>query len=351
MRDNFEFDVNGALLDWYDLHARAMPWRVGPADRASGVRPDPYRVWLSEVMLQQTTVAAVRDYFQRFTARWPTVEALAAAPDEHVMGEWAGLGYYARARNLLKCARVVAEEHGGRFPETHDALLTLPGIGPYTAAAIAAIAFDRPETVLDGNVERVMARLHDIHEPLPGSKPLLKQRAEALTPAIRPGDYAQAVMDLGATICTPKSPACGICPLREPCRARLTGMAPELPKKSPKKPKPTRYGYAYLAGRADGAVLMERRPDKGLLGGMLGWPGSDWSETPVETPPFEADWQVLTGEVRHTFTHFHLILHLRGAVLPDDLEPDGLQIIGKHAFRPSDLPTVMRKAHDLWRGQ
>ncbi|WP_171177387.1 A/G-specific adenine glycosylase [Ruegeria sp. HKCCD8929] len=351
MRDDVEFDVSGALLGWYDLHARKMPWRVGPADRAAGVRPDPYRVWLSEVMLQQTTVAAVRDYFQRFTARWPRVEALAAAPDEHVMGEWAGLGYYARARNLLKCARVVAREHDGQFPDSYDTLLTLPGIGPYTAAAIAAIAFDRPETVLDGNVERVTARFHDIHEPLPGSKPLLKQYAEALTPAIRPGDYAQAVMDLGATICTPKSPACGICPLREPCRARLAGTAPELPKKSPKKPKPTRYGYAYLARRADGAVLLERRPDKGLLGGMLGWPGSHWSETPVEMPPFEAGWQVLTGEVRHTFTHFHLILHLRSAVLPDDLEPDGLQIIGKHAFRPSDLPTVMRKAYDLWRGQ
>ncbi|MEX0368692.1 MAG: A/G-specific adenine glycosylase, partial [Ruegeria sp.] len=176
MRDDIEFDVSGALLDWYDLHARKMPWRVGPADRAVGVRPDPYRVWLSEVMLQQTTVAAVREYFQRFTTRWPSVEALAAAPDERVMGEWAGLGYYARARNLLKCARVVADEHGGRFPETHDALLTLPGIGPYTPPAIPAIAFEHPQTVLDGNVEQGMARPHDIHEALPGSKTLLKKR-------------------------------------------------------------------------------------------------------------------------------------------------------------------------------
>ena len=215
MRDTIQHDLSAALLGWYDRHAREMPWRIGPSDRAAGVMPDPYRVWLSEVMLQQTTVAAVRDYFMRFTTRWPTVQALAAAPDDQVMGEWAGLGYYARARNLLKCARVVAESHDGMFPNTYDALLNLPGIGPYTAAAISAIAFDRPETVLDGNVERVMARLYDIHDPLPGSKPQLKEKAAALTPSRRPGDYAQAVMDLGATICTPKSPACGICPVRD----------------------------------------------------------------------------------------------------------------------------------------
>ena len=205
--------IAGDLLAWYDAHARDLPWRVSPAARAAGVRPDPYRVWLSEVMLQQTTVAAVRDYFHRFTTLWPDVSALAAAEDGEVMGEWAGLGYYARARNLLKCARFVADGLNGRFPEDYDALLQLPGVGPYTAAAIAAIAFDRPETVMDGNVERVMARLHDIHTPLPAAKPTLKAQAAAHTPADRPGDYAQAVMDLGATICTPKSPACGICPL------------------------------------------------------------------------------------------------------------------------------------------
>jgi A/G-specific adenine glycosylase len=351
LRDSGEFDVSGELLGWYDRHAREMPWRVSPADRAAGVRPDPYRVWLSEVMLQQTTVAAVRDYFMRFTTRWPTVQALAAAPDDQVMGEWAGLGYYARARNLLKCARVVADEHGGQFPDTYDVLLKLPGIGPYTAAAISAIAFDRPETVLDGNVERVMARLHDIHDPLPGSKPQLKDRAAAHTPQARPGDYAQAVMDLGATICTPKSPACGICPLREPCQSRRAGTQADLPRKTPKKPKPTRYGHVYIAQRQNGAVLLERRPDKGLLGGMLGWPGTDWSDAPVETPPFEADWHVLPAEVRHTFTHFHLILRVWTTDLPDDTLPDGLIILDKHQFRPGDLPTVMRKAHDLWRGR
>ncbi|MHA6262942.1 A/G-specific adenine glycosylase [Arenibacterium sp. CAU 1754] len=340
-----------ALLEWYDVHARIMPWRVTPADRAAGARPDPYRVWLSEVMLQQTTVAAVTDYFHRFTARWPNVGDLAAAEDGDVMGEWAGLGYYARARNLLKCARVVAGEYDGVFPDTHAELLRLPGIGPYTAAAISAIAFDRPETVVDGNVERVIARLHDIHTPLPAAKLELTALATAQTPAERPGDYAQAVMDLGATLCTPKSPACGICPVRTPCMARIAGTAPDLPKKTPKKPKPTRLGTIYLGRRVDGAWLLERRPDSGLLGGMLGWPGTDWVETaPPDSPPAPVDWSTLPGEVRHTFSHFHLILTVKHADLPQDHTPDSGQFIGKHDFRPSDLPTVMRKAFDLWRG-
>ena len=338
------------LLDWYDRHARVMPWRVGPSDRRRGLRPDPYRVWLSEVMLQQTTVAAVRDYFHRFTTRWPTVEDLAAAEDGAVMGEWAGLGYYARARNLLKCARVVARDHDGVFPDTREDLLALPGIGPYTAAAISAIAFDRPEPVMDGNVERVMARLFEIHTPLPAAKPELAAYAAMLTPQERPGDYAQAVMDLGATICTPKSPACGICPLRPPCAARAAGTAAELPKKTPKKPKPTRRGIVYLAQRADGAWLLERRPDRGLLGGMLGWPGSDWDEAPVEAPPIAADWATLPAEVRHTFTHFHLILSVRHAVVPLGQAPHSGHFVPQSAFRPSDLPTVMRKAFDLLRG-
>ncbi|QFT74283.1 A/G-specific adenine glycosylase [Ruegeria sp. THAF33] len=351
MRDSAEIIVSDALLEWYDRHAREMPWRIGPADRAAGMRPDPYRVWLSEVMLQQTTVAAVRDYFLRFTTRWPTVQALAAAPDDQVMGEWAGLGYYARARNLLKCARAVTQDYDGRFPDSLEALLNLPGIGPYTAAAISAIAFDRPETVLDGNVERVMARLHDIHDPLPGSKPLLKEKASALTPAIRPGDYAQAVMDLGATICTPKSPACGICPLRDPCQSRVAGTQADLPRKTPKKPKPTRYGHVYVAQSADGAMVLERRPDKGLLGGMLGWPGSEWNDAPAERPPFPANWTMLPGEVRHTFTHFHLILRIWTTDAADHDIPEHLTVVDKHSFRPGDLPTVMRKAYDLWRGQ
>jgi A/G-specific adenine glycosylase len=319
-----------------------MPWRVGPADRAKGVRPDPYRVWLSEVMLQQTTVAAVTAYFQRFTARWPDVAALAAARDEDVMAEWAGLGYYARARNLLKCARVVVADHGGRFPETRAGLLTLPGIGPYTAAAVAAIAFDEAATVVDGNVERVMARLFQIETPLPAAKPELVARADSLTPAQRPGDYAQAVMDLGATICTPRNPACGICPWMTICTARANGIAADLPRKSPKPDKPTRLGQVWIGHRTD-ALLVERRPDKGLLGGMLGFPGDAWDGAGGEAPA-PADWLHI-GEIRHTFTHFHLVLRVHVARI--DANPRR----GEWAplARASDLPTVMRKAWDLAR--
>lgn len=325
-----------------------MPWRTTPADKQAGVRPDPYKIWLSEVMLQQTTVAAVTEYFNRFTVRWPTVHDLAAADDADVMGEWAGLGYYARARNLLKCARRVVTEHGGAFPADHAVLLKLPGIGPYTAAAIASIAFDLRHVVVDGNVERVMARLHDLHTPLPAAKPELTACAEALTPSARPGDYAQAVMDLGATICTPKSPACGICPWRDPCSARRAGTAPELPKKTPKKPKPTRHGTVYLAQNTQGAWLLERRPDKGLLGGMLGWPGSDWLDVSLErprgTPPLDAQWHVLEKDVRHTFTHFHLVLSVIHAKVENTADN---RFVPMAHFRPSDLPTVMRKAFDL----
>ena len=351
MRDSdFESpNIESRLLEWYDGNARELPWRIGPADHARGRRPDPYRVWLSEVMLQQTTVAAVKDYYHRFTQRWPTVSDLAMAEDGDVMAEWAGLGYYARARNLLKCARVISAEHAGRFPDSYDALLALPGIGPYTAAAIAAIAFDRPETVMDGNVERVMARLHDIHTPLPAAKPALKRLAGSLTPVKRPGDYAQAVMDLGATVCTPRSPACGLCPLRISCLARQAGSAEALPRKTAKPAKPTRYGTIYLARRSDGAWLLERRPDRGLLGGMLGWPGSEWGDTALEAPPLVADWQTLPTEVRHTFTHFHLVLTVKTATVADREPPATGFFLPRSEFRPSDLPTVMRKAFDLTR--
>lgn len=343
-------DLPATLLEWYDRHARALPWRVPPEESRAGTRPDPYRIWLSEVMLQQTTVAAVMGYFHRFTTRWPTVSDLAAAEDADVMGEWAGLGYYARARNLLKCARAVVADHGGIFPDTRAALLTLPGIGPYTASAIAAIAFGRPETVVDGNVERVMARLHDIHTPLPAAKPELTEAAAALTPQARPGDYAQAVMDLGATICTPRNPACGICPWRTPCMARANGTAPDLPRKLPKKAQPVRLGIAYVARRHDGAYLLERRPDRGLLGGMLGWPGSAWAEdAPEASPPLEADWRILEAEARHTFTHFHLRLQIRYATVPQDTRPETGEFLDPAAFRPSDLPTAMRKVFDLVR--
>ena len=340
-------DLSQELLNWYDQHARAMPWRVPPAARKAGAMPDPYAVWLSEVMLQQTTVAAVRDYHRKFMTLWPTVEALAAADDADVMAAWAGLGYYARARNLLKCARAVVAEHGGLFPGDYDTLLTLPGVGPYTAAAIAAIAFDQSETVVDGNVERVMARLYDIHDPLPGSKPLLTARARELTPVERPGDYAQAVMDLGATICTPRNPACGICPWRDPCAARVTGTAADLPRKVPKKKVPTRFGITYVARRSDGAWLLETRPESGLLGGMLGWPGSEWSDNPQPAPPLEADWQELDAEARHTFTHFHLRLRIMTARLSDSATPERGHFVPQADFSPAALPTVMRKVYDL----
>lgn len=340
MRDG----LSDMLLEWYDRHARVMPWRTSPADRKAGVMPDPYRVWLSEVMLQQTTVASVKDYFRRFTERWPTVVDLANATDADVMAEWAGLGYYARARNLLKCARAVVADHGGRFPDTRESLLSLPGIGPYTAGAISSIAFNRSEVVVDGNVERVMSRLYNVHTPLPAAKPELTELALGLTPKDRAGDYAQAVMDLGATICTPKSPACGICPWRDPCQARIEGTAAELPKKAPKQPKPVRFGVAYVARKPDGSFLLETRPDKGLLGGMLGWPGSDWNDAPKAAPPMGAAWQKLNVEALHTFTHFHLRLSIEIAHVPAEAEPENGVFM---TLDPSALPTVMRKVYDL----
>ena len=329
--------ASSLLLDWYDAHARVMPWRTGPQDRAAGLRPDPYHVWLSEVMLQQTTVAAVRDYFRRFTARWPTVQALAAAEDAQVMAEWAGLGYYARARNLLKCARAVAAR--GAFPTTRDGLLHLPGIGPYTAAAVAAIAFDEAATVVDGNVERVVSRLFAVETPLPAAKPDLTRLAATLTPATRPGDHAQAMMDLGATICTPRNPACALCPLNQLCQARAQGIAADLPRKAPKAEKPTREGTLWLARQGD-LWLTETRPDRGLLGGMPGFPGDGWDGA-GGPPPVTADWQRI-GQVRHTFTHFHLILTILAA------ETTATPTRGAFArLAPAALPTLFRKAYDL----
>jgi len=332
-------------LKWYDNHARILPWRVSPADRSLGEVPDPYRIWLSEIMLQQTTVAVVKGYFQKFIKRWPNVFELAAANDSEVMAAWAGLGYYARARNLLKCARKVVSNFNGEFPLDRSQLQSLPGIGPYTSAALASIAFDQPETVIDGNVERVMSRLFDLHVPLPKSKAKLTVFAETLTPKTRPGDYAQAVMDLGATICTPKSPSCDLCPWNSPCLARRHGSAAELPKKIAKANKPTRYGFAYVASRDDGAVFLEQRPDVGLLGGMLCWPSSNWVEgEPEFAPPFQADWVEVTNEIRHTFTHFHLKLKVMVAHSVSD--EGNHQFTKESEFFVSNLPTVMRKVWD-----
>lgn len=330
-----------ALLRWYDGAARVLPWRVAPAERAAGARPDPYRVWLSEIMLQQTTVATVRGYFRRFTARWPDIHALAAADEAEVMAEWAGLGYYARARNLVACARAVAAS-GGRFPEDRDSLQALPGIGPYTAAAIAAIAFDAPEAVVDGNVERVTARLFAVTEPLPRARPRLASLAATLTPGRRPGDFAQAMMDLGATICTPRAPRCADCPLAGFCAAHAQGIAADLPVRPAKAPKPVRQGLAYVARRADGALLLETRPPRGLLGGMPAFPTTGWADAaPAPAPPLAADWQVLPGEVRHTFTHFHLRLQVAVARVGADARAE------RGSFRPgfdtAALPVLMRK--------
>ncbi|WP_313351056.1 A/G-specific adenine glycosylase [Paracoccus sp. (in: a-proteobacteria)] len=326
------------LLAWYDRHARVLPWRVpaghGPAD--------PYRVWLSEVMLQQTTVAAVKSYFQRFTSLWPTVHDLAAAEDAQVMAEWAGLGYYARARNLIACARAVSAM--GAFPTTREGLAALPGIGPYTSAAIAAIAFDQPETVVDGNVERVVARLFAVQTALPAAKPELVALATSLTPSQRPGDFAQAMMDLGATICSPRNPACGICPINDDCTARAQGIAADLPRKAPKKPKPLRHGTVWI-GFADERVLVETRPEKGLLGGTLAFPSTGWDGSALP-PPAPADWQAI-GLVRHVFTHFALDLTVMTARLTAAPERGSLTPLSK--FRPTALPGLMRKAWVLAR--
>ena len=303
-------DASNALLRWYAVDKRALPWRA-----VEGETPDPYRIWLSEVMLQQTTVAAVRPYFEKFTALWPSVRQLAAAEEAEVMRAWAGLGYYARARNLVTCARKVTEEHGGRFPNSEAELRKLPGIGRYTAAAIAAIAFGRRAVVVDGNIERVVSRLFAVKEPLPSSRPKLYALTDRITPSEACGDFAQAMMDLGAAICTPRGPSCNICPLAADCRARLEGRPEAYPVKAPKQCKPRRQGVAYWLQHGD-HVLLVRRPARGLLGGMLALPSGDWSGNagpgeaePGEGAPGAADWKE-AGAVEHVFTHFALKLRL-----------------------------------------
>jgi len=303
------------LLDWYDTNRRTLPWRAAP-----GMQAEPYHVWLSEIMLQQTTVATVKGYFAKFLERWPTVEALAASPLEDVLIEWAGLGYYARARNLHKCATVVAETHGGRFPKTEAALRTLPGVGDYTAAAIAAIAFGEPAAVVDGNVERVVSRLFRVSEPLPGAKKTIKVHTADITPNERAGDFAQAMMDLGSGVCTPKKPKCLLCPLHRDCMAKAEGDMETYPVKAPKKVKPTRRAISFWLVH-DGHVLLERREPKGLLGGMPGLFSTPWVERtkfPVKDEwlahvPTSDYWKPVEGLAKHTFTHFHLETRLVAA--------------------------------------
>jgi A/G-specific adenine glycosylase len=342
------------LLAWYDRHRRKLPWRALP-----GETPDPYRVWLSEIMLQQTTVKAVAPYFLRFTARWPTVTALAAAPLDDVLKLWAGLGYYARARNLHACAKVVVERHGGSFPATQEALAALPGIGPYTAAAIAAIAFDAPAAAVDGNVERVVTRLFAVEQELPTAKPEIRRLAEQLVPAARAGDFAQALMDLGATICTPKTPACALCPWSDACAARRRGDAERFPVKAPKKEGRLRRGAAFVAVRADGCVLVRTRPPKGLLGGMTEVPTTQWahdfdvSGALAHAPSFgrtTPKWRRLPGVVTHVFTHFPLELVVYVGKLPTGVAaPEGARWSARAELPGEAFPNVMRKvlAHAL----
>ncbi len=333
-------DVRAALLDWYDAHARSLPWRAPPG--AEG-RPDPYRVWLSEVMLQQTTTAHAAPYFAVFNTRWPTVADLAAAEDGDVMAAWAGLGYYARARNMLAGARAVVRDHGGVFPDTEAALLNLSGVGAYTAAAVASIAFDRAANVVDGNVERVMARLFAVETPVPAARPELKRLAAMFVTDHRPGDWAQALMDLGATVCRPKSPLCDRCPIAFACEGLKSGAPERYPLKTKKADRPHRRGVAWVLRDEAGRVALVRRPDKGLLGGMLGLPTSDWSpvltdKAPDARPPVLADWRE-AGAIDHVFTHFSLTLTVRVA-----RGAGGDWIWTEEAEAVAGLPTVFAKA-------
>jgi A/G-specific adenine glycosylase len=345
-----------SLLAWYDRHRRALPWRAPPGKRA-----DPYRIWLSEIMLQQTTVKAAAPYYARFLKRWPDLPALAAASLDDILRAWAGLGYYARARNLHACARAVVKEHGGQFPASEAALRELPGIGAYTAAAIAAIAFDQAATPIDGNIERVIARLYAVTTPLPAAKPEIAQLTGALTPCHRAGDFAQAMMDLGATICTPKRPACSLCPWNANCAAHSSGSAEGFPNRLPKPDGLLQRGAAFVARRADDFVLLRTRPARGLLGGMTEVPTTRWSADFDESKALEVAprfasarkpvvWRKIGGVVRHSFTHFPLELTVYRAEVPRDVPvPDGTRWIAISELGDEALPSVMRKvvAHGL----
>ncbi len=333
-----------ALLAWYDRHRRHLPWRSAPSERA-----DPYHVWLSEIMLQQTTVKAVGPYYAKFLARWPDVQALAESPLDDVLRAWAGLGYYARARNLHACAKAVAGQHGGHFPDSEDALRTLPGIGGYTAAAITAIAFGRRAVAIDGNIERVIARLFAVEAQLPEAKSEIRARAETLVPVRRAGDFTQAMMDLGATICTPKKPACGICPWMSSCAARARGDAETFPRKAPKVEGRLRHGASFVVTRADGHVLVRTRPTKGLLGGMTEVPSTAWTHTFDEADvlaqaPMKANWRRLPGVVEHGFTHFPLqqVVYVARAQARTKAPPD-MRWVALAELHGEALPNVMRK--------
>lgn len=343
------------LLAWYDRHARVLPWRARRGERA-----DPYRVWLSEIMLQQTTVKAVAPYYARFLTRWPTVKSLAGAKLDDVLRAWAGLGYYARARNLHACAKLIVQKHAGQFPGDREALRALPGVGDYTAAAVGAIAFDLSAVPVDGNVERVISRLFAVEEELPAAKSKIKQLAASLLPPQRAGDFAQALMDLGATICSPRRPACSLCPWIGSCLGNERGDAETFPRKTPKREGQLRRGAAFVAVRADARVLLRRRPDKGLLASMMEVPGSEWTQDFDESrargsaPHLEVKvaWQRLPGIVRHVFTHFPLELVVFAAQVPRAAAAlQGARWVKVEDLRDEALPNLMRKvlAHALDR--
>lgn len=344
-------DTVAALLNWYDNEARELPWRSPPGKR----RTDPYRVWLSEIMLQQTTVKAVIPYYLDFLESWPNVRALAAANLDEVLTKWAGLGYYSRARNLHKCAQVIVQEHGGRFPRSERELGKLPGIGPYTAAAIAAIAFNEVATPVDGNIERVIARLFALRLPLPGAKKDIKRLASTLVPNDRPGDFAQAMMDLGATICSPKRPSCLMCPVQPDCHGYAKGSPESLPVKLVKPNRPTRRGHAFFALSEDGHILLRRRPEAGLLGGMMEVPSTDWSDEllphadALRQAPLRTEWWPVTGTVTHTFTHFRLELSVYRSIVPFNAtltiwsDPNRCRWVSRHDLDNEALPSLMRK--------
>jgi len=330
------------LLNHYDAHGRILPWRIRPEDRAAGVTADPYTVWLSEIMLQQTTVPHATPYWRKFLAEFPTVIDLANADRDRVLTMWAGLGYYARARNLHKCAGVVRDEHGGQFPQTEAELLKLPGIGPYTAATIAAICYNEPTNVVDGNVERVISRLFAVESPLPKSRPEIRKLAGTIADPERPGDYGQALMDLGSKTCTPRSPKCSECPWRWACAVHKAGNATDYPKKIKKRKLPVRHGAVFIL-TCDNAILLERRPDKGLLGGMMGFPGTEWGDVPdnpLGVAPLKRNWEKVDGQVKHVFTHFELRLDVYVAETGKRIEGDWADVSEMDQYA---LPTVMLK--------